>query len=286
MDNNYKKNNISYNLIDDEVVTFPTVAVVTHIDRKRYSNIQKMKSLKECVECRILYDGYKYNSCPLCDIKKKYIELTNKIEKTHKIEELCKKDDGKKYKRGDVIRLGEYEGDAIEWIVLKVENDKILILSKCILDVKQYHIKFTRVTWERSSMRNFLNNDFFNECFTHEEKIKILNTKVEKHGALSMGEGYDKIFCLSVNEAKEYFSSDMERMAMPTQKVEKKVNIEDRKYFVDAASGGGNWWLRTPGNNGTQFAAYVRGSGWINEYGDTVSINTIGIRPALWLKIT
>ena len=48
---------------------------------------------------------------------------------------------------------------------------------------------------------------------------------------------------------------------------------------MDESSGGGRWWLRSPGNNDKN-AANVDGSGWVNDNGNNVNHDNVGIRPA------
>ena len=48
---------------------------------------------------------------------------------------------------------------------------------------------------------------------------------------------------------------------------------------MDESSGGGRWWLRSPGNNDKN-AANVDGSGWVNDNGNNVNNDNVGIRPA------
>ena len=48
---------------------------------------------------------------------------------------------------------------------------------------------------------------------------------------------------------------------------------------MDESSGGGRWWLRSPGNNDNN-AANVDGSGWVNDNGNNVNNDNVGIRPA------
>lgn len=48
---------------------------------------------------------------------------------------------------------------------------------------------------------------------------------------------------------------------------------------MDESSGGGRWWLRSPGNNDKN-AANVNGDGNVNDNGNNVNNDNVGIRPA------
>ena len=82
------------------------------------------------------------------------------------------------YKVGDIIKFGHYEQDGntsngkeeIEWQVLKVESDRVLMVSKYCLDCKKYNETYTDVTWETCTLRKWLNNDFKKAAFSTEEQ--------------------------------------------------------------------------------------------------------------------
>ena len=62
---------------------------------------------------------------------------------------------------GDIITFGRYEQDnnmkngpeGIEWIVLEVQEGKAFLVSRCGLDMIQYHTKNAEITWEECSIR-------------------------------------------------------------------------------------------------------------------------------------
>lgn len=57
---------------------------------------------------------------------------------------------------GGRIHFGKYD-----WLVLEKQKDKMLILSEKILEKRSYHNVEMKVTWETSSIRNYLNNEFY-----------------------------------------------------------------------------------------------------------------------------
>ena len=135
-------------------------------------------------------------------------------------------------KVGDTITFGHYEQDnnysngkeAIEWRVLDVKGDKLLVISSYVLDNKPFHSTLDRgVTWDRCSLREWLNEEFYNEAFSTNEKSKILTTNVKAESSINelalangrSGTGSpvgsdtkDKIFLLSIKEARKYFSGE------------------------------------------------------------------------------
>ena len=137
-------------------------------------------------------------------------------------------------KKGDVIKLGKYkyevddEGNAIdadiEWNVLCVENDRVLVISKYVLDTMEYTKNDRRgnsySTWETCSLRKWLNDDFYNEAFEGYEKnipqLTLNDNRTYRYVSTDIygrqtvitkewNETKDKIFCLSVDEIYKYY---------------------------------------------------------------------------------
>ena len=197
---------------------------------------------------------------------------------------------------GNIVTFGSYEQDNntsngqedIEWIVLATEGDKSLIISKYALDCQQYNTKYTSVTWETCSLRTWLNETFYNSAFSTAEQAQILKTTVtaDKNPSYSTSPGNDtkdNVFLLSITEANKYFSSDSERMCVPTA-----YAIAQGAYTSSSYSVGGKatcwWWLRSPGGNGSG-AANVLYDGSVDTYGHNISIGGYCVRPALWINL-
>ena len=201
----------------------------------------------------------------------------------------------KNIKVGDIITLGQYPQGAngevkpIEWQVLNVENCKALVISKYALDFKPFNESFADVTWETCTLRTWLNNDFYNNTFTANNKVKIETAVVTADGNPSFNtpqgnDTQDKIFLLSIKEANQYFANAVERQCKGT----------DYCYNQSTLNG---WWLRSCGNF-AKSAAYVDNYGNVNSIGDVVNFVGIGftlfpgvdlgksaLRPAMWIKI-
>lgn len=88
--------------------------------------------------------------------------------------------------QGDVIVFGHYEQDGnlengaepIEWIVLGVEEQKALLLSKYVLDNKPMHSVSRKTKWKESDLREWLNEDFFNVAFSNSEKQRMIRIEL------------------------------------------------------------------------------------------------------------
>ena len=82
---------------------------------------------------------------------------------------------------GESVFFGTYEQDnntdngqeGIEWVVLAKEDDKLLVISKYALDCQPYNTEWTDVTWENCTLREWLNDEFFQMAFSEDEQAMI-----------------------------------------------------------------------------------------------------------------
>lgn len=186
------------------------------------------------------------------------------------------------------IQFGVYQQetarkDSISWVVLKVDGDKALLLSKYLLSARPWDETGENLTWDNSSIRKWLNGDFLNAAFSSEEQERILSTELDctdQHG-YGTPEGKnmtDKVFLLSVNEFDELVKTAGDTTAAPTQ-----VAKDEGAY----TNGEGNaaWWLRSPGM-AADSPAYLSSAGELGTRAHKATEKILGIRPAIWVKIT
>lgn len=192
-------------------------------------------------------------------------------------------------RKGSIVTYGTYEQDnyriggkePIEWIVLDVQDDRVLLISRYGLDCLSYCSRQETVAWETSRVRAWLNDQFLNVAFTSEEQSNILVTEVDN----SKNQGYihydgdggnntqDQLFLLSYAEAWKYFYQSSDRACKPT-----KVAIK-RGAFESEISGNCPWWLRSPGYT-KDYVACVDVDG---NRGGNLKYGTMAIRPAMWV---
>lgn len=196
----------------------------------------------------------------------------------------------KSAKVGDYITFGTYEQDNdinngkedIEWLVLEVNDDKVLVISKYALDCKQYNTIYKDITWETSSLRHWLNGDFLNIAFTEKEKsmISMVTVTADPNPYHSTGNNtLDKVFCLSINEVENYFNSDDERQCRSTA-----YAVANGVYQDNNTKDYCWWWLRSQGNDQDN-AATVDFSGNVDDEGEFVSCKFNAVRPAFWIEL-
>ena len=183
---------------------------------------------------------------------------------------------------GDVVRFGNYAGESIAWLVLDRQPDRVLLISQYGLDCRQYHEAYEAITWEKCTLRKWLNSEFTHEAFTaHErERIALVNIPAQENPCYPTDPGrdtQDKLFLLSLKEAEQYFSSDSARRCRPTSyAIEKGILIDDYGYC--------DWLLRSPGYLEDD-AAFVFSCGTLKFLGDEVDCVGAAVRPALWLNL-
>ena len=128
----------------------------------------------------------------------------------------------KGYKDFDSVVLGSYEQDGdtangkegIEWLVLKKDEDKALLLSKYILDYVEYsNILEKYTTWKDSRLRAWSNHEFFEGSFNEQEKVLIASMKIKNYdnpvyNNSSGADTVDKVFAPSFDELMETFDID------------------------------------------------------------------------------
>ncbi len=225
----------------------------------------------------------------------------------------------------ETITLGTYEqdGDAsngaepVEWLVLKREADRVLVLSRYVLDQKAFHVKRQEVTWETCDLRQWLNNDFYEKAFSAEDRQRIIATPLKPtgnpiYGVSGGNETTDNVFCLSLAEAVSCFNiNQWDDAAMQGHSESTMVGAtnhvlwhrdighfsidgRDWDYFSQMGYTGSIpnsetkncvwWWLRDPGNNAMN-ALYVNYCGSLGyRYSLSVDESKMGVRPAMWVK--
>lgn len=145
-----------------------------------------------------------------------------------------------------VITLGTWNGNPIEWIVLKEDDFSALVVSKNVLFTRRFDPSSN--DWNNSEIRAYLNGDFFRQAFTDEDRKSVVNTFVE-------GRKTD-VFLLSKGEAESYMSGA-------------ELNT------------GSWWWLRSPYPYHNDCSYIVNSDGSFSGNYDHYAYE---IRPAMYVK--
>ena len=210
-----------------------------------------------------------------------------------------------------------FKFEPIDWRVLDPETG--LVMCDTIIDSQPYNntiyynyrerdftyaycsdASFTNYSsdYETSSIRQWLNDDFYNTAFTESEKEEIKTTTLNNDGyytsvgtsgyeALDSNSTNDKIFLLSYNEVRNSnfgFSSDGSAYDSARQAQSSDYAKSQGVLVRTGNSGDDNsyWLLRSPGDI-SHSCCFVKNNGDVDNICGVVYTD-IGVRPALELK--
>ena len=212
-------------------------------------------------------------------------------------------------KVGETIQFGDYAGKPIEWIVLNIEKNRALLLSKYIIEVGSYHSSLVPVKWEDCDLRAYLNREFI-KVFSQDERKRIQtvsneNADNEEYQSFGGKKTSDQIFCLSIDEVNEYLLNEnldvgakLTEYAAQRARELFKGEKDGFQHFQREDTDEAEWWLRSPGEDNESAAMvtvnaliakkklfhteYEKAPSQIDECGGYVT-DIAGIRPAFWL---
>lgn len=201
-------------------------------------------------------------------------------------------------KAGDVITFGSYEQDGntwngvepIEWIVVEVRNETVLLLSKYCLAAKPYNEVRKQAEWADCTLRSWLNQDFYNAAFSSGEKRVITTTllsgKTDKYDSAASASTQDHIFLLSRDELVHYFhlpennggtnTSYSALVCHATASVLQELNKTSAYQPM--------WWERSKTDSYLK-AYYCNYNGRTHTFSALVD-TSLGVRPALWIDLS
>lgn len=198
------------------------------------------------------------------------------------------------YAVGDSVIMGTYEQDGdtsngaepIEWIVIKTEKDKAYVVSKYILDQKQYGTtngtQEIQNQWSNSALRAWLNDEFFENVFSADEKLRILPTITSQRDSAS-----DYVFCITREELLEYDLGVAETTAYA------RANGVYGLYETVNGSGlEGFYWLRMADDFDVNIhptevliETYTKKIEHTEILWAAIDRTDIGVRPAMWIEV-
>lgn len=189
-----------------------------------------------------------------------------------------------------------YKVEPIKWRILSDSNGTALLMSDIILDGKKFGSSSSN--YANSTVRAWLNGDFYNGAFDNSQK-KIVETTTVKNGADSTGwdtdintceNTNDKIFLLSYTEiTNKSYGFNGEGDVYDTARQLKISDYAKARGVIPynetaAYKENGAWWLRSSMHTDSKLVQTVetRGSARSNvEY----ATSTCGVVPALRIKL-
>ena len=197
----------------------------------------------------------------------------------------------KDYEIGDNVTFGTYEQDNnrkdgaedIQWIVLDKQDGRLMLISRYCLDSKPYNDTLEATNWEYCSLRQWLNEDFYNAAFTEEEQERIFvetneNPEHDPYKTSSGRTTVDRVSVLSQEEANSRFTTVTERMSAPT------AYAKAHGAYLNPKTKTAWWWLRTTSYL-NDHVTYTTSLGGVSVNGREVTRQDAGVRPVIWITV-
>ncbi|MBR5973573.1 MAG: hypothetical protein IK020_00145 [Clostridiales bacterium] len=180
----------------------------------------------------------------------------------------CKRKD-----TGYFVTFGNYGGRPFRWIIIDQDDDTYYLVSQYILDMRAYDENGQTADWESSSIRKWLNEDFYEQAFNQDEKARIVATvsgnRRPRMTEVLEEEKKDQVFLLSSSAAQNYFMTDAARRGKP-ENDERGGNASSQETL--------KWWLIGPDDGGSSL---VDEEGRVAFSDVRATTEMYGVRPAV-----
>ena len=146
-------------------------------------------------------------------------------------------------------------------------SNRALIISKDIVAKMPYHKPGGDVTWEKCTLRKWLNKVYYKSLPPNIKSHILEETRINPDNEYGIPGGKytsDKVFLLDVYEVYYRFKDDSSRVAT---------------FQGETAW----WWLSSPGYD-SGYATIVGHDGSVGDVGCRVHVS-YGVRPAFWLNL-
>lgn len=157
-----------------------------------------------------------------------------------------------------------FKVEPIKWKILEDKNGKVFLFSELILDAHKFDDSSN--DYAASSIRSWLNSDFYNKAFTDKQKELIENITLKDISNVT-----DKVFLLSEEEIENTsygFNGNNNRC--------KKVTDYAKANHAYEYKENGEYWLRTP-----SYAGACNVGCYGDVYWSGVGNDYCGVAPAL-----
>ena len=210
---------------------------------------------------------------------------------------------------GDIVEYGSYEQDGdesngaepLEWIVLDRNEEGTLLVTKDIIDGKPFDEGSDGVArWDTSTLRTWLNGEFFDEAFTSEEKAAMaqgnlyerfmnlldekaanLNRAIGHYPGLDVWDTVSLLFILDVTANSEFRS-----LLFPVEitPYAREAGVKDDEKWNNVP-----WWWTIYPDDDTRGEQYTQPCArWVGhgeDYGTYQGKDVIlGVRPVIWVS--
>lgn len=164
----------------------------------------------------------------------------------------------------ELVEYGVYEQDnnlengkePIQWIVFNTdeETNSVVLLSRYILDTKQFDDSYKNTSWGKCSLREWLNTSFYEEAFSDTEKAGLLD------------DTYDYVSLM--DQSLSYYSEELMQAkgtpyAIANGLEADEIYGQNSLWWKNIAKNekGGYWIVITPGGTQCNVATKTMGIG-------------------------
>ena len=193
-----------------------------------------------------------------------------------------------KYKNDQYAKVSGsyYKVEPIVWRVAKYYDDKsMIIMSDYVIDCQVFNDTSVGLSWEKCTLRKWLNEDFFNKAFNASEKAvirEVTNDNSAKRNALfnySTPDTKDKVFLFSHGDLTDstYNFNTNDQYDDPQRRSESTAYAQ----ALGAGPGYCNYWTRS--HNSTSVQYVLTGDGCVGNCHSPVAANSTGygVRPVM-----
>lgn len=186
-----------------------------------------------------------------------------------------------------------YAYEPVKWKILKEADEGIHLISDMVLDCRQYSETFKAVTWDTSDLRTWLNDDFYNSCFSDVDKeyIELHTTQpaVNYYHGFTAGVAVDNYIGLlsseELGDGRYEFDKHTDVVADPKRKalgseyaIAMGVYVDEENYAP--------WWTTTSAGVENTSTVFVTEEGLLMMESGGVIVNKrdVGVRPFIIIK--
>ena len=186
-----------------------------------------------------------------------------------------------------------FKWERIKWKVLENDGSTLFVAADKGLDCKIYHDLYESVTWETSTLREWLNREFYGTAFSSREQGAIVRQTIANKDNFIFNlntpggnDTEDTIFLLSIEEVLNPAYGFCEEWR--TFSGSRRIKASDYSYRRGTQVLGDSTctcWLRSPGS-GDINAAYLHPNGVVEPYGDDVNRSIRACVPVLRIDLS
>lgn len=162
----------------------------------------------------------------------------------------------------ELVEYGAYEQDnnldngkePIQWIVFNKdeETNSVVLLSRYILDTKQFDDSYKSTSWDKCSLREWLNTSFYEEAFSETEKAGLLDDTYDYVGLIDQSLSYYSEELMMAKGTPYAIANGLEN---------DEIYGQNSHWWKNVTKSGEYWVVITPGGTQCNVATKTTGIG-------------------------